>query len=399
MTGILVDAVRHARHAPSIFNTQPWQWHIGQGEAELRADPSRWLEHTDPNARMLLLSCGAAIHHAAVAVRAQGWDVDIARFPDGAAGPLARIRLVSARGRYERLAAWLRAGWWQGRPPATETGFRPGFGFRTGTPLRTRPTDGPEPEELAAAIARRRTDRRAFGPQPIDDKTLAELRRAVVGQGAGLHFVRKDAVPLLAALTARASAEAANHPWQVAELTHWTHRPTTAGDGVPATTAVQDAPRRVPIRDFAATGTPHSTVTTEKRRQPAPTAQPRTQPADRNARAAESDARPAGIAGLDVGEGSDAGATYAVIFGTGDTPADWLRAGEALSALLLTATARNVASAPMSEVIETPRTRELLAGLIGGGRPYLVVRLGHATNPAPLPPAPRRRPDATITGT
>ncbi|MEU4425372.1 nitroreductase [Actinoplanes sp. NPDC024001] len=336
MTGILVDAVQHARHAPSIFNTQPWQWRIEAGSAELWADPERWLEHTDPDARMLLLSCGAAVHHVAVTVRAQGWNVEIDRLPEAGRGPLARLRLVPPR-LGVGLAARFRAGWWQGRTSAA--------------------TAGPEWEDLAAAIGRRRSDRRAFGPQPLEGRILADLRRAVAGQGVSLHLVRRDEVPLLAALTARAAEDAANHPWQAAELAHWTHRPAGSGDGVPLSTAVRNAPRRVPIRDFTA---------------------------GKN------------FAGLEPGAGSDSGAAYAVLCGNADTPADWLRAGEALSALLLTATARGVASSIMSEVIESPRTREMLAGLVTGRRPYLVVRLGRPVDATALPAAPRRPAHRTV---
>jgi nitroreductase len=408
MTGILVDAVRHARHAPSIFNTQPWQWRIGAGTAELWADPERWLEHTDPKGRLLLLSCGAAIHHAAVVVRAQGWEVAIDRLPAAAHGPIARLRLVpSGRRRGPGPASWLRAGWWQGRRP---------FGRAVMPSLVATSPDvaGTSSEELAGAVAQRRTDRRAFGAVGLDERTLVELRRAVEEQGVGLHLVRRDEVALLAAVTARAAEESAKHPWRVAELARWTHRPPGSGDGVPAATAVRDAPRRVPVRDFMRLDGLVQRDEAQRDEAQRDEAQrderderdevqrarlssgeklpgtPRHNELLRGSRAAE-------IAGLDVGVGSDAGATYAVLCGDGDTPVDWLRAGEGLSALLLTATVRGVASSPMSEVVETPRTREMLAELVGGRRPYLVVRLGRAAETTPPPPAPRRRPDAHLT--
>ncbi|MFD6716129.1 hypothetical protein ACFWDB_19805 [Micromonospora chalcea] len=73
-----------------------------------------------------------------------------------------------------------------------------------------------------------------------------------------------------------------------------------------------------------------------------------------------------------------------------------MRGGEALSALLLSATADGLASAPLSDAVELtwPRRmmRELLAGI---GDPYLIVRVGWGPD-AELPPAPRRAPADVI---
>ncbi|MFD0591594.1 HAD-IA family hydrolase [Catellatospora coxensis] len=75
-----------------------------------------------------------------------------------------------------------------------------------------------------------------------------------------------------------------------------------------------------------------------------------------------------------------------MVFTYGDDVADWLRAGEALSAVLLAATAARLGSAPISDVIEVRATREQLGRLLrGGGHPQAVVRVGH-------PPAGDRPP-------
>ena len=57
-------ATAAARHAPSILNTQPWRWRVSPGRLELFAEPRRHLAVTDPDGRLLLLSCGAVLHHA-----------------------------------------------------------------------------------------------------------------------------------------------------------------------------------------------------------------------------------------------------------------------------------------------------------------------------------------------
>lgn len=299
-------AARNALRAPSIFNTQPWQWRINGHQADLRADRGRALEVTDPEGRLLLLSLGAALHHAVVTVAAEGWTPVVTRRPDPEV--VARIRLG-------------------GYAPAD-----------------------PQARRLAAAIARRRTDRRSFGDRPVPEAVLMQLRRAVEAQGSYLHVVRPEQVPALAAAVSRAAAEEHADPAYLDELDRWTHRPDRAGDGVPAATAVDDAPRRVPMRDF----TPHG------------------QPALATA-------------------GHDAGAAYVILFGGSDDPDGWLRGGEALSALLLGATAEGLSTSVFSEAVETNWPRQLLSELLGGvGVPYLVVRLGYVDADTPPPAAPRR---------
>jgi nitroreductase len=309
----LEAAARAALHAPSVFNTQPWRWRLDGETLELHADRSRALTATDPEGRLLLLSCGTALHHARVTLRAAGWDVRVERLPgDGPAGLLARVTVA-------------------GRAEAD-----------------------PEAERLAAAITVRRTDRRAFGERTVAAELLTRLRQTVEAEGAYLHVVRRDQMPMLATSTARAADAETNDPAYRAELEQWTHRPAGSGDGVPPETAVQPAPRRVPVRNYA----------------------------------------PGATAGLTPGTGFDLGAAYVVLFGLTDQPADLLRGGEALSALLLTATAEGLGTAPMSDTIEVEWPRHLLKDLLAGvGEPYLTVRLGHPDSASPLPSAPRR--DAT----
>lgn len=312
----LVGAARLALHAPSVFNTQPWRWVVGSESMELYADRRRQLAMVDPDGRLLTISCGAALHHAHVALVGAGRTVRIRRLPDARQPDLlARLELAGVA------------------------------------------EPDPDAAGLRAVIPHRRTDRRSFGAGPVPPAVLARLRAAVTAQGSDLHLVRPDQMPMLAVTTAQAAAAETADPAYREELHRWTHRPPDSGDGVPAATAVRQVPRRVPVRDFA----------------------------------------PGGTAGLEVGAGHDRGAAYVILFGTGDEPADWLRAGEALSALLLAATREGLSAAPLSDAIEQawPRrlTRQLLAGL---GEPYLVVRLGIATDPSPPPAAPRRDPAEII---
>jgi nitroreductase len=317
-TAVLGAAARASLHAPSVFNTQPWHWRITGDILELSSDPKRQLDATDPDGRLLLISCGAALHHARTLLAAAGHAVTVDRMPDPAHPELlARIHLGAAI------------------PP------------------------DPEAQRMAAAIARRRTDRRAFGDRQVSEAMITRLRRFVEFEGAYLHVVPQDQVAMLAISTERAARAEHDDPAYRAELDRWTNRPQWRGDGVPPTTAVEPTPRRVAVRDFTPEGA---------------------------------------TAGLSAGDGVDKGAAYAIVFGTGDQPADLLRGGEAMSALLLLATAEGLATALLSEAVEVTWPRRLLRGLLSDvGEPYLVVRLGYPVSRVPLPPVPRRDAAEAIT--
>lgn len=204
-----------------------------------------------------------------------------------------------------------------------------------------------------AAISQRRTDRRAYTADPVDPAEARALVAAAEEAGAHLHLVHDDDISELAATAAQAGELQLTDPAYRRELSSWvtpTEYPTN-GAGVPLGTVVASGPRRVPVREFA----------------------------------------PTGRAGLPAGDHTDAGARYAVVFTDGDGPEDWLRAGEALSAVLLTATASELATAPISDVTETTLTRERMRRMLAGvGYPQMALRVGHA--PAGNPPAsPRRR--------
>jgi len=307
---VLEQAALASLHAPSVFNTQPWTWRGAGDTLELYADPTRKLDSTDPEGRLLILSCGAALHHARTALAAAGWSATVERYPDSDRPELlARIRLGDEV------------------PP------------------------DPEAQLMAAAIPRRRTDRRAFGEREVTGFELTKLRRFVESEGAYLHVVRPDQVVMLAISSELAGGAELNAPAYRAELHKWTSRPGFTGDGVPPATAVQPELRRVPTRDF----TPDAT------------------------------------AGLTAGVAHDQGAAFVIVFGDDDQPANLLRGGEALSALLLLATADGLATAPISDAIEVEWPRHLLRGLLADiGEPYLVVRLGYVTSSEVLPSSPRR---------
>jgi hypothetical protein len=82
--------------------------------------------------------------------------------------------------------------------------------------------------------------------------------------------------------------------------------------------------------------------------------------------------------------------TLAVLFTAGDEPADWLTAGQALERVLLTATAYGVASAVLSQAVEVPELRRLVAAPEPGLVPQSMIRLGYAGRTPPVPRRPLR---------
>src|ERR687885_111869 len=78
----LAKAAAAAGYAPSIHNTQPWRWRVHPDRLELFADPSPQLIAGDPDGELLILSCGTALHHARLALAAEGQAAQVRRFPE-----------------------------------------------------------------------------------------------------------------------------------------------------------------------------------------------------------------------------------------------------------------------------------------------------------------------------
>ena len=209
----LGKAATAAAQAPSIYNTQPWKWRIGDGAMELRADPDRRLVAADLEGRMLVVSCGVALHHAVIALTAFGYASTTSYLPSAADPDL--------------LARVLPAGQ---RPPTARDSRR------------------------YQALSRRRTDRRPFGDEPVPAESIEVLRAEAEALGEHLHTVRPDQLAAFQVAAADAASIEITDPAYRAELSAWTHRPAAAGDGVPAETTVPASPRRVPLRAFELDG-------------------------------------------------------------------------------------------------------------------------------------------------
>jgi len=81
-TDVLKAAVQLACRAPSLHNSQPWQWVANGARLHLYVDHSRILYSTDKSGREALISCGAILDHLRVAMAAAGWTANVDRFPN-----------------------------------------------------------------------------------------------------------------------------------------------------------------------------------------------------------------------------------------------------------------------------------------------------------------------------
>jgi nitroreductase len=170
---------------------------------------------TDPDRRLAILSCGAALHHARIALAAEGHGFEVARLPDPVQpGWLARI-------------------WLTERSPVNAEAMR-----------------------LVQTIRVRHTDRRPLTGPPLRPDELDPVVEAVRAEGTRLHVLRRDQVLELAAAVSYAQrTEAADEAWQ-AELAYWTGGTRPVGSGVPDSAIPAQPPQTtVPGRDFGHAGT------------------------------------------------------------------------------------------------------------------------------------------------
>jgi hypothetical protein len=79
---ILKAAVQLACRAPSLHNSQPWQWVADGAGLHLYVDHSRILPSADKSGREAHIGCGAMLDHLCIAMAAAGWTANVDRFPD-----------------------------------------------------------------------------------------------------------------------------------------------------------------------------------------------------------------------------------------------------------------------------------------------------------------------------
>ncbi|HEY7016532.1 MAG TPA: nitroreductase family protein [Streptosporangiaceae bacterium] len=207
--------VAEAVWAPSVHNTQPWRFTAGEQHLSLFADAGRQLLVADQDGREMMISCGAALFTAWLAVRSLGYVPQISVLPDP-----ARPLLV-ARVSWDRRAEC--------------TGFE---------------------QALLGQVRQRRTHRGGFDLVPLPAGLLATLRAGAARHGAMLRIVADDGRrAVLAAAVETAERAQRLDSEQLRELARWTPAPGQARtDGVLPTSYPARADHTdpdFPGRDFA----------------------------------------------------------------------------------------------------------------------------------------------------
>jgi hypothetical protein len=183
-----------AARAPSLHNTQPWQFRVGPRAVELWCDPQRKL-NTDPIGRQMLISCGAALFGLRLAVRSLGYQPVVGLLPD-------RSRL--------RLLARVTVG-------------------------ATAPMNALE-RRMLAAVPHRHTHRGPFEPGPLPPGLLAGLQNDALNELASLALIDQGlARERLAWIVEVAARRGDLDPRAQAEIRKWTRSAASrARDGIPA---------------------------------------------------------------------------------------------------------------------------------------------------------------------
>jgi nitroreductase len=200
--------------------------------------------------------------------------------------------------------------------------------------------------ELHVATAARHTNRRPFSNRPLPPGVLAELVQAASTEGATLHLPDHEETARLLYLISDAERDLVADPGYRAELARWVGG-NRDRDGIPSSAlGPRDPAGRTPVRDF----TPdwHEAL---------------------------------GYAWFEEAP------RLAVLSTAGSTRKDWMHAGQALQRVLLTATLRGIAAAPLTQPLETADAWLVRDPRAGVEQPQMILRFGYGL---PVTASPRR---------
>jgi nitroreductase len=201
---------------------------------------------------------------------------------------------------------------------------------------------------LSRAIPQRHTNRRPFTDVPVPRDVLAELADAAEAEGAVLVMVDAEVRDAVFSLVREAEGRWREDPAYWQELAQWTMDAPGRPDGVPpAAFGPWSAMELVPLRDFGIIQPGRARCATD----------------------------------------FETSHTIAMLYTQGDTTAEWLRAGQALERVLLTATVRGLATTLMTQPLEIPGLRTQLTDPTDGHAPHAIIRFGYGP---PGTPSPRR---------
>ena len=207
----------------------------------------------------------------------------------------------------------------------------------------------PDPSDPDLLAQLRFTFRGTFEDRPVPAGLIEQLRLDAEREGALLHEVsRRDDLLELEVLLSHADADEEQDGRYRRELAHWVRRDATALDGLAAASLGTAPGSSLRQRDFTLTHAPATDGSTPVADHP----------------------------------------MVCVLVTQQDDHAAWLRAGQALAAVLLRAAAAGVQAQPLGQVTDLLAYRLRLGSALGVlGHPQLVLRMGYAQH---VGAAPRR---------
>ena len=217
-----------------------------------------------------------------------------------------------------------------------------------------------EDHALFQAIVKRRTNRMPFEQRPVQESLLFELQAAATKESAWLHIIMgEENRNMVAGLVAEGDRFQMSDGHFRRELAAWIHPNRTAShDGTPGYAF-----------GISSLGSYFG---------------------------------PLVVRTFDIGRGQAAkdrqlatGSPVLAVLGTdGDTPADWLSAGQALTRVLLRARVDEVWASFLNQPVELPDFRSRLKDSLGRkGFPQLLLRMGYGQD---VKPTPRRTPGEVL---
>ena len=308
--------------APSHWNAQPWRFEVDAGELRVVLDAQRTLPLDDPDQRFAQMSLGAALENMLVAARAWGQQPSVRYLPWGSA-PRAGSSLVAA------TVSWTP-------------------GERTRDRL------------LYSALTERRSNARPYDRRAIADPSRNQLQ-SQVGEEVRVHWIEdRSDIEAVGDIVHGAVVSTLQDRRAQAERTRWLRGSDGdvrgRGDGVTAERLGLGGPARWlagrslrPSSRFYGWGSSSMAKDTRDL------------------------VRSSGaLVLLTLPRRSDAG---------------WLVGGQAYERLALRCATLGIAQHPLSAPIASERHREVLARRFHaeGEEPLLLVRLGHAKAPDPMP--------------
>jgi Nitroreductase family len=322
--------------------------------------PGAWWVDPDGQPGPALRECLAAATTAPSVMNTQPWlfhlrDGGIDVYADGerrlpVVDPAGRELLISVGAAIFNLRVAIRV---RGRMPVQRllpAGYAPNLAARI--TLGAAAPASPTSRAWAWAVNHRHSNRWPFANLAVPRHLLAELAAAAAAEGATFTVAGPALRETVLALTRTAERRWSDDPAYRRELARWTTG-VRVTDGVPSSAfGPRSAELALPVRDFGLMR---------------PSPKPRT---------AAFEATP----------------TIAVLHAPDDRQ-HWLRTGQALQRILLTARLRGLAASLMTQALEIPRLRDQLTHPATGHAAQVVIRLGYGRRIAAASP---RRPVAEV---